>query len=1091
MPTAAERLAQAHQRDVALIAGGVSSEVFNVALGADPAAVSTWFFAAVDGIMARITVGHAQTRLAGMDYLRRDAALHGVNLSPVPASLNSMQARTALRVTGPVAFKTAISAGAYQHEALQSMATQMSGSAQRLVMAGDRDTFERTFTSGRGIVGYRRVLVGKSCGFCAMLASRGAVYVSESSALVAKDGLKFHDHCNCGVTALYKHQQEPPEVQRLYRQWRRVTAGRSGAAAQREWRKHWEQRATPAARAREGIRELVPAPSLVAPSLPGAAAVGGTPAVAVEIRAILLQARTTPAVNRAFMLEAERITGRRIFADFQGSAATAREHAEGLLRGLERFPEAKLRFVGMGVRNSSSYAQASGDWISFSYEWSKPTARRYYLESLQRSSARVREYGEDNLPGFHPHGTGTPVGIALHEFGHVLDMATLAERIGSDVKALIERRVAAGPGDVPAWVQKAWGPDTVIQREISKYAATNGHELVAEAFADVMANGEAASALSREIFDLLEAEYRKGGYAMGSGAIGLSVPAPVADLSSLKLPELRALAKERSLTGYSKLTKPQLLERLGGEVKPVPKATPGDLSKLKVPELRALAKERGVTGYGKLTKPQLLEELDKPVPPPEDALVIAARERQAAIDYARARAELLSETEEWLNNQGTLASMAVQLRRDALRYGIEGHKDMAALFRAIDSGDEAKVRKAIEAVAKKQKLTRVERAGEVVKYDRASHGDIGRDLKPGEWAIVVRPGYTFDRNGEVIRLHKAKVEKATAKEIAAARGELATVPSYSIPKDLAEADLARIKDIIGDGQGISLSMIAVPGLGLRNLDLLLPWKARTASNAKELAQFVIGIRKKYPGLYDHLAHEAQVKTSYAEWRKVFKVKGSAAQVRRAMVEEMRSQLSDAAIVVRRRRESSLVDILQSGRMKTQFETGTSGGSVAPEMRAAFEQRTWGYARDLDPKLRPIYGYLSPAGVDAETNAYQAAQYGEIRIVLKDSVRSRTSFMVGDSLGSSSATPTAMDAPGWEAFNVSPGTGWRSPGGLGRDYGSEAFQRDQYVETQIHGGVTPDDIAEVVFTHGYTPSKETVDALRRANVPWRVSPLVER
>jgi len=202
---------------------------------------------------------------------------------------------------------------------------------------------------------------------------------------------------------------------------------------------------------------------------------------------------------------------------------------------------------------------------------------------------------------------------------------------------------------------------------------------------------------------------------------------------------------------------------------PTGTAAAGDLSKLKVTELRALAKERGVTGYTKLTKPQLLEALGKPVPPPEDALVVAARARQAQIDYARARAELLSETEEWLNNQGSLATMAVQLRRDALRYGIEGHKDMAALFRAIDAGDEAKVRKAIEAVAKKQNLTRVDRAGEVVKFDRSLHADIGKDLKPGQYAIVVRPGYTFDRNGELVRLHKAKVEKATAQEIAAGR----------------------------------------------------------------------------------------------------------------------------------------------------------------------------------------------------------------------------------------------------------------------------------------------------------------------------------
>lgn len=1010
--TASDRLAIAHQKDVATVAGGVASAVIATAMGADPAAISFWFSAALDGLLTRIQAGYALNRRSAMGYLPQHGALNGVAVSPVPSSLDIGSTRSRLEITGPVAFKKAIAAGIDQQQALRSMATQMSGVADELVRNGDRDVIIQTMMRrGHGVVGYRRRLVGKSCGFCAMLASRGAVYSAETVTF------RSHAHCRCFPEPLYRHQQEPPEVQRLQRQWRRVTAGKSGNDAMRTWRRHWEQRATPAARAREGIRELAPAPSLPAPSLPGGSAAAGA-ARSLEIRQVLLDARTTGAVNRAFNAEAERITGRtglgsqRILAHFEGSAATAREHAEGILRGLERFPEARLRSVGVGRVKGSAYAEAGNERITFSYEWSKPEARKEYLDSLVFGSTR-HEYGVGEFSSWHPVGTGNPAANALHEFGHTLDIDTLATRIAPDVKALVRARAPLG------------AEEKLIRDEVSQYAVTNTHELVAEAFSDVMVNGPAASQLSRDIFDLLEAEYRKGGFKMGPGKIGFSLPealdnadivravqsgiarserlsggvsgsslvtmndgtklirkttrvdeehaaalvaralgigpriyrdgdqiwieyidAPSAakvrqqavkaggdaldafdarvdriaesdqgqlvglldqltrntdrnfdnwligagdrpipvdhgltftrgrlpedfrladpprsmfdlfsgqyttengehwaanrltrqdiaeirgrlaalepefeaigrpdwlrysrqvldaiephaqgtrnlisapghviarsmpapgELSKLKLPELRALAKERGLTGYSKLTKPQLLERLGGEAKPVTVVKPavkpaGDLSKLKVTELRALAKERGIVGYSKLTKPQLLERLGKPpagVPPPESDLVIAARERQSAIDYARARATLLTEAEHWLDAQGSLETMTAQLRRDAKRLGIEGNRDVAALFRALDSGSEAKVRKAIDTIAGKQKLARIESAGDVVRFDRTKHAALGSGVRDGDFVVVVRPGYTFDRNGEIIRLHKATVEAATKEEIAA------------------------------------------------------------------------------------------------------------------------------------------------------------------------------------------------------------------------------------------------------------------------------------------------------------------------------------
>ena len=55
--TLSDRLAIAHQKDVAATAGGVTSGVVNIAMGADPLSVSTWFYAAIDALTARIQAG--------------------------------------------------------------------------------------------------------------------------------------------------------------------------------------------------------------------------------------------------------------------------------------------------------------------------------------------------------------------------------------------------------------------------------------------------------------------------------------------------------------------------------------------------------------------------------------------------------------------------------------------------------------------------------------------------------------------------------------------------------------------------------------------------------------------------------------------------------------------------------------------------------------------------------------------------------------------------------------------------------------------------------------------------------------------------
>jgi SPP1 gp7 family putative phage head morphogenesis protein len=89
----------------------------------------------------------------------------------------------------------------------------------------------------------------------------------------------------------------------------------------------------------------------------------------------------------------------------------------------------------------------------------------------------------------------------------------------------------------------------------------------------------------------------------------------------------------------------------------------------------------------------------------------------------------------------------------------------------------------------------------------------------------------------------------------------------------------------------------------------------------------------------------------------------------------------------------LISVLEDGRFKSQFETGTSGGVMSFEFRARVENALFGYAEDVSPDLRPIYGYMS----DHYSAMQYAEQYGNLTVGLRNEIASRTSMTFYDSL----------------------------------------------------------------------------------------------
>jgi hypothetical protein len=120
------------------------------------------------------------------------------------------------------------------------------GAVQRLVVDAGRRTLARAVTADDSADGWARVPTGaQTCHFCAMLATRGAVYKSRSSGgsrvsgrFVGEGNFKFHDSCNCTLQPIFRGQryQPPREVEQWEQLYAEVTAGESGAGKLRAFR---------------------------------------------------------------------------------------------------------------------------------------------------------------------------------------------------------------------------------------------------------------------------------------------------------------------------------------------------------------------------------------------------------------------------------------------------------------------------------------------------------------------------------------------------------------------------------------------------------------------------------------------------------------------------------------------------------------------------------------------------------------------------------------------------------------------------------------------------------------------------------------
>lgn len=140
------------------------------------------------------------------------------------------------------------------NDAMTNAGVTSAGAADREALRGGRDLISQASRADRRVRGWARVTDGGPCAFCAMLASRGAIYRSEAEAFFrGRDGAteipedpdellkleKYHNNCHCQVVPIYNRNDFlTPEARQLSKDWERVTKGTTGAESRRVWRQY-------------------------------------------------------------------------------------------------------------------------------------------------------------------------------------------------------------------------------------------------------------------------------------------------------------------------------------------------------------------------------------------------------------------------------------------------------------------------------------------------------------------------------------------------------------------------------------------------------------------------------------------------------------------------------------------------------------------------------------------------------------------------------------------------------------------------------------------------------------------------------------
>ncbi len=269
MPTQAETLSDAFRaaeaRRAALVATAVAAYWRARVSADDPESIERWLAALVPLIMRERNASAVRSALYGNTIRTLEVGLEdGFRFDSLQGGMPSENIekaiRTSLVVTGPVALRSRIEkisgrdVSPLEEKALLAKAHDQSGAgaaaaAVRHVLGGGRTSLIDGVARDKKALGWVRLTRAEPCYFCALLASRGAVYKGDSfeDSDTMFDGpgeVKVHDSCQCSLKPVYRRDDEMLDRSKDFLDiYTASTKGKSGRAAILAFRKAYEGRA--------------------------------------------------------------------------------------------------------------------------------------------------------------------------------------------------------------------------------------------------------------------------------------------------------------------------------------------------------------------------------------------------------------------------------------------------------------------------------------------------------------------------------------------------------------------------------------------------------------------------------------------------------------------------------------------------------------------------------------------------------------------------------------------------------------------------------------------------------------------------------